>query len=288
MEITRIGSISLKWGEGLLWDEISERLYFVDCLTSELHWLDNAELPLNTITLPSMPTGIGLANDGRLVVALDAGIFLLEPDKQSYELLTHYPEKMGRRANDLTVDPTGAIITGSLNAPRDGSYWWFSSRDGWQMIDSDISNTNGPVSLHFGDVVTLVIADTPSKKMYAYDYTTRERTAFNKRVFANTIELDGYPDGACATTDGGILSCILGSGKIGYFTDSGLQQVYEAGSEQPTDVTFGGENLDRIFVTSIGIESKYGKPKSKLAGSLVEIKGTGLTGVKENRFEIGA
>lgn len=288
MEITRIGIISLEWGEGLLWDEISERLYFVDCLTSELHWLENAEPPLNTITLPSMPTGIGLANDGRLVVALDAGIFLLDPDRQSYELLTSYPEQMGRRANDLTVDPTGAIITGSLNAPGDGSYWWFSSRDGWQIIDSDISNTNGPVSLNFGNIVTLVIADTPSRKVYAYDYTTQERIAFNKRVFANTLELEGFPDGACATADGGILSCILGSGKIGYFTDSGLQQVYEAGSEQPTDVTFGGRNLDRIFVTSIGIESKYGKPQSKLAGSLVEIKGTGLSGVKENRFEIGA
>jgi sugar lactone lactonase YvrE len=287
MEIIRIGNISLKWGEGLLWDEISERLYFVDCATSELHWLENAELPLNTIILPSMPTGIGLATDGRLVVALDAGIYFLEPDKQSYELLSNYPTKMGRRANDLTVDSTGAIITGSLNEPGNGSYWWFSSQGGWQMIDSDISNTNGPVSLRCGDVITLVIADTPARKLYAYDYTPQERIALNKRIFANTVGLEGYPDGACASADGGILSCILGSGKIGYFTSSGLQQVYEAGSEQPTDVAFGGRNLDRMFITSIGIESKYGKPLSKLAGSLVEIRGTGLSGVKENRFNIG-
>jgi len=286
VEIIKIGNISLKWGESLLWDDVSERLYFVDCETSELHWLNNAELPFNTITLPSMPTGIGLVDDGRLVVALDAGLFLVDPDKPSFELLTRYPDQMGRRANDLTVDSNGVIITGSLNEPGNGSYWWYSNDRGWEIIDSGISNTNGPVALRSDGINTLVVADTPARKLYAYDYTPLKKTVFEKRVFTDLNDLEGYPDGACATASGGVLSCMLGSGKIGHFTNSGLKEVYEAGSEQPTDICFGGRNLDRMFVTNIGIESKYGKPKSKLAGALVEITGIGLSGIKENRFKV--
>jgi sugar lactone lactonase YvrE len=56
--ISRIGDFSLRWAESVRWDDQRRRLYFVDCATQTLHWLDRAEPPLRSFELPSMPTGL--------------------------------------------------------------------------------------------------------------------------------------------------------------------------------------------------------------------------------------
>lgn len=56
-------------------------------------------------------------------------------------------------------------------------------------------------------------------------------------------------------------------------------------SELLSDVTFGGANLDRLIVTGIRAKSPHGDPHSDLASSLLEYKGTGLSGVREHRFK---
>ncbi len=283
--LVALGDYALTWGEGLLWDDSRERLYFLDCSTAKLYWIDFEPSSRHCLDLPSMATGIGLVEDGRLVVALAEGLYLLAPDSQTYELLANYPRSLGKRANDLTVDATGTLITGSLNAPGDGSYWWFSSSDGWAMIDSGISNTNGPVAFATEAGNALVIADTPAQKLYAYDYDEQQIVTSERRLFADTTNLAGFPDGACATSEGGVLSCLLSTGLLAYYIGEEMRTM-AVDMAQPTDVCFGGPKLDRLFVTSIGVESQYGAPGSGLAGSLVEIEGSGLLGVPENRFRL--
>jgi sugar lactone lactonase YvrE len=280
----RIGDFSLTWGESLCWDDQKNRLYFVDCWNKKLHWLNNAEPPLFSMDVPSVPTGMGLVEDGRLLISLDNGLNLVDPENSETELLTTYPNALGRRANDGVVDPSGNFITGSLKEPSAGSYWRYSRRDGWEKLDDGISNANGPVVLKKNGLLTLVFADTPAKIIYAYDYDSHLGTVDNKRIFANTATLNGSPDGACATKDGSILSCLIKPGLIAQYSEDGLIQTFAAGSEQPSDVTFGGSNLDRLFVVSISVEFGHGQPQSPLAGALVEIENTGLVGVPENRF----
>jgi len=50
--IHRVGDFSLQWGESLRWDDRRQRLYFVDCATQTLHWLEHAEPPLQSLRLP--------------------------------------------------------------------------------------------------------------------------------------------------------------------------------------------------------------------------------------------
>lgn len=284
MAIKRIGDFTLIWGESLCWDDYLNRLYFVDCGTKQLHWLNDAEPPLCSMTLSSIPTGIGLVEDGRLLIVMDEGLNLIDPDNQSTELLAPYPKTIGRRANDATVDSEGNFITGSLKEPNAGSYWQFSSKDGWRQLADGISNANGPVVINKGNQQQLIFADTPARRLYSFDYDPMSGSANNRRVYADTSVLDGSPDGACATGDGDILSCLIKPGILAHYSNNGWVQNIDAGSEQPSDCTFGGPNLDRLFVVSINVEFGHGKPSSPLAGALVEIEGTGLKGIKENRF----
>ena len=80
VEVRQVGDIRLGWGESLLWDEQRQRLYFVDCATWGLCWLDDGDDRPQSLRCPSMPTGIVATDDGRLVVTLDDGLHLLDPD----------------------------------------------------------------------------------------------------------------------------------------------------------------------------------------------------------------
>jgi L-arabinonolactonase len=286
-EIGRVGDFTLVWGESVRWDEQRDRLYFVDCGTQMLHWLDGAEPPLQSFALPSMPAGMALADDGRIVAALNDGLHVIDADARTTELLAAYPPGLGERANDAAADLDGNLVTGTLNlVPGPGSYWWYSATDGWRQLDDGIGNANGPVALDVDGRSTLVFADTQASALYAYDYDGRRGVATDRRVFADTSELGGMPDGACADTDGGIWSCVLGPGKIARYTSHGTTDVIDAGVELPSDVTFGGADLDRMFFVSIAVSITDAPVTSPMAGALMAIDGSGYRGRAEPRFRL--
>jgi sugar lactone lactonase YvrE len=151
MEISRVGEFELGWGESLRWDDRRQRLYFVDCATGCLHWLDAGEPPLHTFKLPTMATGLALTEGDAVVACLDDGLHVIDPDARTTELLAPYPDGMHGRANDANADGSGNLVTGTLNLlPAPGAFWWFSSKGEWKLLDDDISNANGPVVIDVG------------------------------------------------------------------------------------------------------------------------------------------
>ena len=286
-DISRIGDFSLQWGESVRWDDRLNRLYFVDCGTQRLHWLDDGEPPLGSLQLETIPTGVVLTEDGRLVVALGDGLYLVEPDAGTTELLDPYPDGLGGRANDANADLEGNLVTGTLNvAPGPGSYWRYSSTEGWKMLADGISNANGPVVLHMEGEPTLVFADTFASKVYAFPYDGSSGEVGERRILADTAELGGMPDGACADDDGAVWGCVLGKGVIARYTAEGHTETIETGVEYPSDVTFGGPNLDRMFFTSISFSIGEVEVCSPVAGALLVADGTAFRGRPEPRFKL--
>lgn len=286
VEMAPVADISLVWGESLRWDDERERLYFVDCGAQTLHWLEGAEPPLQTMQLPSLPTGLALTEDGRLVVALDDGLHVADPDAGSIEKLSPYPEGMGGRANDANADLDGNLVTGTLNmGPAPGSFWWFSAVDGWRQLDDGISNANGPVVVDVDGERTLVIADTVAGKIYAYPYDGSAGAVGERRVLLDTLPLAGLPDGACADSDGGLWACIVGAGNIVRHNGSDDTTI-ATGVELPSDVTFGGADLETMFFVSIAVDVAGIHVTSPNAGRLMRVDGTGHRGRPEPRMRL--
>ena len=286
-QIDRVGDFSLQWGESLRWDDRRERLYFVDCGTQTLHWLEHGEPPLHSLELPSLPTGLVLTDDERVIAALGDGLHVIDPDRRTTELLTAYPDDLGARANDAAADLDGNLVTGTLNlAPGPGSYWRYSATDGWGRLDEGIGNANGPVVLNIAGTQTLVFADTIGSVIYAYDYEGAIGKVGPRRTFADTSALNGAPDGSCADAQEGVWSCILGVGKLARYTSSGLAETIDTGVELPSDVTFGGPNLDRLYFVSIALQITEVEIKSPHAGALMAITDSGFNGRPEPRFRL--
>jgi sugar lactone lactonase YvrE len=278
VRIERVGDFTLGWGESLVWDERAERLYFVDCAAHTLHWLDHGRRELQTLRLPSMAAGIVPTHDGALVGALDDGLHRIDPDAGTTTLLAPYPPGLGGRANDACADLSGHLITGTLNlGPAPGSSWWYSSRDGWRLVDPDISNTNGPTVAVLDGTMTLVIGDT-SAQYFAYAYAPETGAVGPRRVFGDVSDLDGQPDGATLDEEGGLWCALVGGGQLARFTTDGLSRTVALPVANPTDVTFGGPTLDRLYVVSVDGDGE-------LDGALLVIDDLGVRGRPEPRFE---
>jgi sugar lactone lactonase YvrE len=65
-----------------------------------------------------------------------------------------------------------------------------------------------------------------------------------------------------------------------------LDKIVETGVELPSDVTFGGEDLDDMFYVSIAIGIADVEITSPNAGALMVAKDTGFTGRTEPRFQL--
>ncbi len=282
----RVGEFSLVWGESLRWDDARKRLYFVDCARQTLHWLEAGEPPLQTLQLAGLPTGLVLTEDSELVLCLDDGLRIVDPDAATTELLAAYPEGMHGRANDANADGQGNLVTGTLNlAPGPGAYWSFSVRHGWRLLDEGIGNANGPVVVELDGERTLVFADTVAGVVYAYPYDGGNARVGERRVFADHSALDGRPDGAAVDADGGVWSCVLGAGKLARLTARGVDRLLALPVPNPSDVAFGGTRGDRLFVTAIAVDLGGGPPPEE-ASWLLAIDDLGVAGAPEARFRL--
>ena len=137
-----------------------------------------------------------------------------------------------------------------------------------------------------GNQSTLVFADTQASALYAYDYDGTQGSVGERRVFADTTKLDAQPDGACSDRDNGVWSCLLGAGKLARYTAEGTTEVIDTTVEYPSDVTFGGSELDRMFFVSIAITVGSVEVKSPNAGALMVIEDVGYRGRPEPRFRL--
>lgn len=278
MRIEALDTPVTGWGESARWDDVRERLSFVDCATSTLHWVDGGEH--HAFELPSMPTGVVLTEGSALVVALDDGLHLVDPDRRTCELLAAYPDALGGRCNDAHADLSGNLITGKLNLePADGSVWQYSAVHGWTMLRDDISNTNGP-AVTTGDGPDLLVVGDTAANYCAFDYDPAAATASHRRVYGDVNGLEGMPDGACFDAEGGLWCALVGGGQVVRFTPAGLDRTIPLPATNPTDVAIGGPDLDTLFVTTISGDG------AELDGRVLAIEGAGVLGRPEPRFRL--
>ena len=281
-----MGDVELTWGESLRWDDRRSRLYLVDCAAQTLHWLDGGEPPMHTVPMPSLPTGVALTEGDEVVVCLDDGLHVVDPDTGTTSLLAPYPEGLSGRANDATADAAGNLVTGTLNlAPGPGSAWWWSAREGWRLLDGDIGNLNGPQHVDLDGTSTLVLGDTIAGAVYAFPYDADAGTVGPRRVLCDLAALGGAPDGATADADGAVWSCVLRGGKLARLTASGLDRVVDVPMANPSDVAFGGPDLTRLFVVAIAVDLGDGPPARE--ARWLQVDGGLGRGRPEHRLRLG-
>ncbi len=99
-------------------------------------------------------------------------------------------------------------------------------------------------------------------------------------MFGDVSQLDGLPDGATLDHEDGLWCALVGGAQLARFTTRGLDRAVVVPATNPTDVTFGGPGLDRLYVVTIAGDGE-------LDGALLVVDELGSRGRPEPRFRLG-
>jgi sugar lactone lactonase YvrE len=286
MQITRVETPPVDGGEGPLWDVAEQALYFIDNTGQKIHRLDPASGTTRTWAVPSVITALALRESGGAVVTLRTGIHAFDFETGQLAAIAPLADPPPYVFNDGKVDRRGRFILGAstanFHAPKpDGGLFSLGADGRPRRLDSGVHFSNGPC--FSPDDKTLYFADSWLKRIYAYDYDIETGETANRRVFANTEDLGGLPDGATVDADGLVWAAIYGGGKIAAFRPDGkLERVVATPVRLTSSVGFGGPGLDRLYVTTI-MHGVHGDPVEQGAGDLYVIDGLGARGTAEPR-----
>ncbi|MBT7612713.1 MAG: SMP-30/gluconolactonase/LRE family protein [Rhodospirillaceae bacterium] len=230
---------------------------------------------------------MALRQSGGAVVVMDNGFHSLDFETGKTVALAE-PEAANEETgfNDCKVDRQGRLVGGSLHTeasePR-GSIFRLDADHSCTQIGSGMIESNGPCFSPDGR--TFYIAGSYAEVIYAFDYDVVTGGASNRRVFYSSAGTGGQPDGATVDAEGHVWSAQFGAGKINRIKPDGtVVRVIDVPVKWVSCMTFGGENNDVLYVTSIGCEIAGERDPTPEAGGLFVIHGLGVQGPPEPRF----
>jgi sugar lactone lactonase YvrE len=248
-------------GECPVWDAAAQCLYWVDIEGRQIHRWQFASGEQVSWTLPERVGCIALAPAGRLLAAMETGIFLVTPQAPPaarVELLAAVEHPLpGMRFNDGRCDRQGRFwvttlcMDMSLAASVGGLYCF----DGRTLSEAHLDGLVTPNGLAFSpDGRTAYLSDShPSvQKIWAFDFDTDACRLSRAREFVDMLPLPGRPDGAAVDAHGDYWICGNDAGLVHRFNPAGeLLQSLVVPVPKPSMCAFGGPDLDVLFVTSI-------------------------------------
>ena len=283
-------------GEGIIWSENQQILYWLDVpMPSKLFKLDIKDNKLSNFDMPEMITSMSVKKNGDLLIASHHGInnFNFE-NKEFKKIISLEPDLPRNRCNDGASDANGRFWIGTMqnNISSDAKDIELNENSGnLYCIESDLSITkhesNIGVSNTFAwspDNKKFYFTDTLTGIIFSYDFDLANATISNKTEFAKHER--GYPDGSTVDSEGCLWSCRWGGSSVIRFDPKGNPiDVIELPVENVTSCTFGGKNLQTLFITTArwGM-SKEDVQKNPQAGGLFAID-LDIKGLPDNLFQ---
>ena len=253
-------------GESVLWNEKRRTVWWTDIESSVLFEYDPDADRLESWNTPHRVACFGFVEDKEcLIVAFDRGIAYYDPPSGRTDWLVG-PDALanGLRFNDGKVDPGGRFWVGTMVedpavASGQGALYCFDPNVGLVERINGVTISNGLCWSPDGTV--MYHADSPRNAIFAYRFDAHRGTLSDRRIFARTPR-DVHPDGSTVDTDWGVWNAQWGAGQVVRYAADGQPSLrLDLPVQQPTCVTFGGVDLDLLFVTS----ARQGLPEDDLA-----------------------
>lgn len=250
-------------GEGPLWIPEQQRLYWLDIEARQLHRSDPATGDDETFSLSSVTGCLTPCKTGNFLLASGGGIEEVRFEERrlvTVDVKAHPEAGMtGTRYNDGKCSPEGRFWFGTLSLRRqagEASLYVLDDR-GCRKVLGGATNSNG---LGWSpDGRTFYWIDTPTRRIEAFDYEPNHGELSNRRsavVFPGDDEDGraewGRPDGMTVDAAGMIwVAHWMGARVTRWNPATGtLLDEIRLPVSRVTSVTFGGPDLETLFITS--------------------------------------
>ena len=241
-------------GEGPIWDETNQVLYWVDILSSQLYCYNPATGENRSWDVGQHVGTVVLRKAGGLMLALRDGFASFDLTSGQVTMIAD-PEadKPGNRFNDGKCDPAGRFWAGTMayvDQTTQGRLYRLDADLRVHRLLGDIAISNGIVwSL---DQRTMYYIDSMAYTVRAYAYDNATGDLANERVVVKVEAGMGLPDGMAIDAEGMLWVAHFGGSCVRRWdpqTGAVLSQI-DLPTAQITACAFGGPDLDTLYITS--------------------------------------
>ena len=200
------------------------------------------------IVLPKGSTGNGIrfGKDGSMYVADYTGHNVLKINMNSLEIDRFAHEPAMNQPNDIAMSPNGNIYASDPDwADNKGQIWLVKSNGEVILLETNMGTTNGIEVSPDGKI--LYVNESVQLKVWSYDIQ-EDGTVKNKRLFHS---FDNYGmDGMRCDIKGNLYLCRYDKGTVAVLNPDGmLIREVQLKGKKPSNITFGGEENRRCYVT---------------------------------------
>lgn len=200
------------------------------------------------VVLPEGSTGNGIRFNqaGDMLVADYTAHNILKVDMKTKKISVYAHEPKMNQPNDIALAPGGNLYASDPDWPNQKGQLWLVNPDGKvTLLESNMGTTNGiEVS---PDGRKLYVNESAQLNVWAYDIQP-DGTLSNKTLF-HTFEGFGM-DGMRCDTEGNLYLCRYDKGTVAMLSPEGeLIREIRLKGEKPSNITFGGPDNRRCFVT---------------------------------------
>lgn len=284
-QVEAISSGTFLCGEGPVWDEKDEALYWCDCLGRSIFtYKEDGPHSGDRLFHGDMDVAsLSMRQNGGLVVVGKNGFSCVSPEG----FVTHLHHKMVDgidvcNLNDIIAGPRGEVFSGQDafvdGKPYEPGYLFRLDKNGELAIVAEglhLSNGMG----FSPDCASFYLADSIHRKIYKFDYDMAAGNIRNQKEVIHFGRAYGLPDGLTVDSDGFIWVAMFFGGKIVRLDPDGtIEREIRLPFTQPTSVMFGGRDLNELFVTSASFhwETEYAPEdhnyNSQKGGAVYRIK----------------
>lgn len=275
-------------GESPTYDERRDALWFCDIVGHALHRVSLREGDLETWKFESEVCSLGLAESGRLVIALRQDVVIFDPDTgQSEKIASIEAGRDATRLNDGKVAPDGSFWVGTMDdraekEPIAALYRVDPSGKVERKIEG-LFISNGLAFSKDGSAMFHSDSRGPWIDRWRFDVATGAIT--DRKRIAVLDDTTGRPDGGAMDMEDNYWSAGVSAARLNCFSGDGeLTDSYPVPVAAPSMPCFGGAGFDTIFVTSIRHNrSDRSIEEFPLTGSVIYGKSPSI-GVPISRF----
>jgi sugar lactone lactonase YvrE len=294
--VTCIAESNDALGEGCLWDEKTQTLWWLDIARpSRIHKLDVASGVHRSWLSGLLLTAIALSANGSMILGGEDGVYAFDPRTGAIKLFcqpeTNRPQN---RFNDGACDSAGRFWIGTMHqniGPRGedlpipaatGALYRVDASGQSKLMVDDVGVSNGPC--WSPDDRIFYFSDSMAQVIYAFDFDPLLGGISNKRIFNDTKD-HGYPDGATVDAQGFVWSARWDGSCVLRIDPKGrIDRIVEIPAKRPTCCVFGGPGLDVMYVTSSRAHLTGDEMAARPLNGGVFCFDPGVKGTLKNRF----
>jgi len=285
IEPERIADYACTTGEGPLWHPDEQCVYWVDIPKGRLfRYTPATGQHGQCFESHDAIGGFTIQEDGALLLFMARGAVQLWRDGELTPVIDDIPDEVTTRFNDVIADPEGRVFCGTMpTQSRLGRLYRLDpDRRLTKLLDGiGVSNGMGFTP----DLKHLYYTDSPTRNIYRFDYDRATGNIANRRVFVQTPDGEGVPDGLTVDAEGCVWSARWDGGVLVRYTPDGEEVLrIPFPARKVSSVTFGGPDYTDIYVTTAGGDQKAREGDG--AGALFRLR-LGIQGKPEFRSKIG-